>query len=47
MNKADTMPQIDSAAATSTPITLIEANTQALAYEMRHDDADVVQGLAD
>ena len=44
MNKAETMPQIDSKTATPTAITLIEAITQALAYEMRHDDAVVVLG---
>ena len=44
MNKAETMPKIETAAATPTAITLIEAITQALAYEMRHDDAVVVLG---
>ena len=44
MNKAETMPKIETATATPVAITLIEAITQAMAYEMRHDDSVVVLG---
>ena len=44
MNKAETMTKIDTNASTPAAITLIEAITQALAYEMRNDDRVVVFG---
>ncbi|TWI14324.1 pyruvate dehydrogenase E1 component beta subunit [Lysobacter ruishenii] len=44
MNQAQTMTKIDPNASTPAAITLIEAVTQALAYEMRADDRVLVLG---